>query len=105
MSVFVRHYYEKEVNKMSRYYRYKNGAEVTVRADLEKYKNYFMRSGYRANDAYKSATQRQVDRAGKIVHIESKKDGRYFIREDWGCDAWTDDMFDPIGECVCMSLL
>ena len=90
---------------MSRYYRYKNGEEVMVRADLVKYEKYYMRSGYMENKEYKAATQWQVSRAGTVVHIRDKKKGRYFIEDDGCFDAWTDEMFDPVGECVCNSLL
>lgn len=34
----------------SRYYRYKNGEEVIVRADLDWGTRYYMRSGYRADE-------------------------------------------------------
>lgn len=67
---------------MSRYYRYKNGAEVTVRPDLEARTRYYMRSGFREGEAYRDATYSQVDRAGQIVHIHGKRDGKYFITED-----------------------
>lgn len=90
---------------MSRYYRYKNGEEVMVRADLVKHEKYYMRSGYMADEEYKAATQCQVLRAGTVVHIRDKKNGRYFIEEDGCFDAWTDEMFESPNECYCSSLL
>ena len=92
---------------MSRYYRYKNGAEVTVRPDLEARTRYYMRSGFREGEAYRDATYGQVDRAGRVVHIQGKRNGKYFITEDWGFEDWTDDMFaGPANdECYCQSLL
>lgn len=90
---------------MSRYYRYKNGAEVTVRPDLEARTRYYMRSGFREGEAYRDATYSQVDRVGQIVHIHGKRDGKYFITEDGGWQEWTDDMFESVSECICVSLL
>ena len=90
---------------MSRYYRYKNGQEVTVRPDLVVWTRYYMRSGTWAGEAYKDASSHQTDFAGRVVHIEGKRDGKYYIREDYGANNWTDDMFDPFDECICTSLL
>lgn len=90
---------------MSRYYRYKNGAAVTIRRDLERGTAYYMRSGYREGTACTTLTYSQVQRLGELVHIKEKKDGYYYIFEDYGCDNWTDDMFEAPNECTCSSLL
>lgn len=89
----------------SRYYRYKNGEEVIVRADLDRDTRYYMRSGYRADEQYTMLSYNQSQRLGKPVHIKTKRDGRYFIEEDYGGYAWTDDMFEDPKECFCESLL
>lgn len=49
---------------MSRYYQYKNGEEVFVRPDLERGVQYYMRSGYRANDVSATLTYSQAQRLG-----------------------------------------
>ena len=54
---------------MSRYYQYKNGEEVVVRPDLERGVQYYMRSGYRANDVSATLTYSQAQRLGTVVHI------------------------------------
>lgn len=89
----------------SRYYRYKNGEEVIVRNDLERGVPYYMRSGYRADEQYASITWNQAQRLGTTVHIEGKRNGCYYIREDYGSNSWTDDMFESPNECICNSLL
>lgn len=89
----------------SRYYRYKNGEEVIVRADLDQNTRYYMRSGYRADEQYTMLSYNQSQRLGKPVHIKNKRGGRYFIEEDYGGYAWTDDMFESPNECCCSSLL
>ena len=80
---------------MSRYYQYKNGEEVVVRPDLERGVQYYMRSGYRANDVSATLTYSQAQRLGTVVHIA----------EDYGCDRWTDEMFAAPNECICTPLL
>lgn len=95
---------KKEV-KMSRYYRYKNGAAVIVRPDLERGTTYYMRSGILENTARAALTYSQAQRLGQLVHIKGKRSGRYYVEEDWGLDAWTDDMFEVPNECTCSSLL
>lgn len=90
---------------MSRYYRYKNGAAVTIRRDLERGTVYHMRSGYREGTAWTTITYSQAQMLGKLVHIKGKKDGYYYIVEDYGLDNWTDDMFEAPNECTCSSLL
>ena len=93
---------------MSRYYQYKNGEEVFVRPDLERGVQYHMRSGYRANDVSATLTYSQAQRLGTVVHIAGKRNGRYYIDEDYGCDRWTDEMFVGLAdesECYCESLL
>ena len=50
---------------MSRYYQYKNGEEVFVRPDLERGVQYYMRSGYRANDVSATLTYSQAQRLGR----------------------------------------
>lgn len=89
----------------SRYYRYKNGEEVMIRADLERNVRYYMRSGTWADERYSALTWHQFRMLGQNVHIEGKRNGRYYIREDYGSDYWTDDMFEAPNECVCTSLL
>lgn len=89
----------------SRYYRYKNGEEVIVRADLDWSTRYYMRSGYRTDEQYTMLSYNQFQRLGKPVHIKAKRNGRYFIEEDYGNYAWTDDMFEAPNECFCSSLL
>ena len=69
---------------MSRYYQYKNGEEVFVRPDLERGVQYYMRSGYRANDVSATLTYSQAQRLGTVVHIAGKRNGRYYIDEDYG---------------------
>ena len=66
-----------------------------------------MRSGYRANDVSATLTYSQAQRLGTVVHIAGKRNGRYYIDEDYGCDRWTDEMFveEDSGECCCESLL
>lgn len=90
---------------MSRYYQYKNGEEVFVRPDLERGVQYYMRSGYRANDVSATLTYSQSQRLGNAVHIAGKRNGYYYIDEDYGCDRWTDEMFAAPNECICTPLL
>ncbi|MEF2730899.1 MAG: hypothetical protein U0O35_10975 [Faecalibacterium sp.] len=40
-----------------------------------------------------------------MVHIAGKRNGRYYIDEDYGCDRWTDEMFAAPNECICTPLL
>jgi hypothetical protein len=91
-------------------YRYKNGQAVRVRSDLtDNYKEYFMRSGPRANIQWEPATIDMCNLRGQIVHIKELNEliGDYTVEEDKDGWEWTDEMFELIeeDECFCESLL
>lgn len=84
---------------------YKPGDRVMIRPDLNCRKIYCMKSGsYNGNYTYDVVDQ-MADQAGKVFTIRCPRDGGagYSLREfDYG---WTDEMFIPINECCCESLL
>ena len=84
---------------------YKHGDKVMIRQDLNCREVYRMRSG-RHNGAYAfNVVDQMADQAGKVFAIHGPRHGGdgYTLEEfDYG---WTDEMFIPINECCCDSLL
>lgn len=84
---------------------YKPGDKVMIRPDLSSYEIYCMRSGpYNGEHTY-NAVDQMVDHAGEVFTIQGPRDGKrgYSLNEiGYG---WTDEMFVPINECCCDSLL
>lgn len=84
---------------------YKPGDKVMIRPDLSCREIYRMRSGrYNGNYTYDVVDQ-MADQAGKVFTIHSPRhrgDGYTLEEFNYG---WTDEMFIPINECCCDSLL
>lgn len=87
-------------------YLYHPGDSVRVRDDLSTRALYAMRSGDdpEVGKQHWCATSDMILFAGKVVHIKSIRDDVYLIEELKGY-IWVDDMFEPINECFCSSLL
>lgn len=84
---------------------YKPGDKVMVRPDLSCREIYRMRSGRYSGDYTYNVVDQMADQAGKVLTILGPRDGGagYSLEEfDYG---WTDEMFVPINECCCDSLL
>lgn len=93
-------------------YKYTPGDRVRVIDMFESRRNYYMRSGPKANVAYHSPGSSvipiRLDLQGKIVTIASiDSSHRYRINEDKKGYSWTDEMFSGLAgnECYCDSLL
>lgn len=84
---------------------YKPGDKVMIRPDLNCRGIYCMRSGRHNGDFTYNVVDQMADQAGKVLTILGPRDGGagYSLEElDYG---WTDEMFIPINECCCDSLL
>ena len=84
---------------------YKPGDKVMIRPDLSCREIYCMRSGRHNGDYTYNVVDQMADQAGKVLTILGPRDGGagYSLEElDYG---WTDEMFIPINECCCDSLL
>lgn len=84
-------------------YLYQPGDAVRVRSDLSEDTVYAMKSGDDITPHW-LAVGDMLSFAGKVVHIEKMLGDVYTVKEVKGF-IWTDEMFDPVGECVCKSLL
>lgn len=84
-------------------YLYQPGDAVRVRSDLSEDTVYAMKSG---DDTvpHLLVVGDMLSFAGKVVHIEKMLGDVYTVKEVKGF-IWVDEMFDPVGECVCKSLL
>lgn len=84
---------------------YKPGDKVMVRPDLNCSEIYHMRSGRYNGDNTYNVVDQMVDQAGKVFTIQGPcKGGAGYSLEEFGY-GWTDEMFIPINECCCDSLL
>lgn len=84
---------------------YKPGDKVMIRPDLNCREIYYMRSGRYNGDCTYNAIDQMVDMAGEVFTIKGPRDGeRGYTLEEFGY-GWTDEMFVPINECCCYSLL
>ena len=84
---------------------YRPGDTVMTRPDLTCREIYCMRSGRHNGDYTYNVVDQMVDQAGKVFTIHGPRHGGdgYTLEEfDYG---WTDEMFVPINECCCESLL
>lgn len=84
---------------------YKPGDKVMIRPDLNCREVYRMRSGRYNGDFTYNVVDQMADQAGKVLTILGPRGGGagYSLEEfDYG---WTDEMFIPINECCCDSLL
>lgn len=93
-------------------YKYTPGDRVRVIDMFESGRNYYMRSGPKANVVYhgtgSSVIPIRLGLQGKIVTIASiDSSHRYRINEDKEGYSWTDEMFSGLAgnECYCDSLL
>lgn len=93
-------------------YKYKPGDRVRVIDMFESQRNYYMRSGPKANVVYHgtgpSVIPIRSNLQGKIVKIERVDSSyKYRINEDKGGYSWTDEMFSGLAGdgCYCESLL
>lgn len=84
---------------------YKPGDKVMIRPDLSCREVYRMRSGRYDGEYTYNAIDQMVDMAGEVFTIKGPRDGeRGYTLEEIGY-GWTDEMFVPINECCCDSLL
>lgn len=84
---------------------YKPGDKVMIRPDLSCSKIYSMRSGRHNGDYNYGVVDQMADQAGKIFTIQGPRNGeRGYTLNEIGY-GWTDEMFIPINECCCDSLL
>ena len=84
---------------------YKPGDKVMIRPDLSCREVYRMRSGCYDGEYTYNAIDQMVDMAGEVFTIKGPRDGeRGYTLEEIGY-GWTDEMFVPINECCCDSLL
>lgn len=84
---------------------YKPGDKVMIRPDLSCREVYRMRSGRYNGEYTYNAIDQMVDMAGEVFTIKGPRDGeRGYTLEEIGY-GWTDEMFVPINECCCDSLL
>ena len=94
-------------------YLYHVGDKVRIIEKFEPRRDYYMRSGPKANVAYHSTGSEVISarsiRQGQVVTILSIDSSyRYRIDEDKGGYSWTDEMFSGLAgqnECYCASLL
>lgn len=84
---------------------YKPGDKVMIRPDLNCREIYRMRSGRYNGDYTYNVIDPMADQAGKVFTIHGPSDrGSGYSLEEFGY-GWTDEMFIPINECCCESLL
>lgn len=84
---------------------YKPGDKVMVRPDLNCREVYRMRSGRYNGDFTYNVVDQMADQAGKVLTILGPRNGeRGYTLNEIGY-GWTDEMFVPINECCCDSLL
>ena len=84
---------------------YKPGDKVMIRPDLSRREIYRMRSGPYNGDFTYNAVEQMVDQAGEVLTIHGPRDGGAGYTLEGSGYGWTDEMFIPINECCCDSLL
>lgn len=85
-------------------YLYKIGDFVKVRDDIDRNTKYYMHSG--PMDGCDPGTVYHIERYKGSVHkIIAYDEGYYKIDNDPDCLYWSDEMFEPMSECCCESLL
>lgn len=84
-------------------YMYHPGDVVRVREDLAENTNYKMCSG-KNNGADCWIWGWMKEYAGKQITIKRIDGDGFYKAEGIGC-VWSDEMFEPLNECFCSSLL
>lgn len=85
-------------------YLYKIGDLVKVRDDINRITKYYMRSG--PADGCDPGTVYHIEEYRGSVHkIIAYDHGYYKIDDDLDHLYWSDEMFEPMSECCCESLL
>lgn len=85
-------------------YLYKIGDIVKVRDDIDRNTKYYMHSG--PMDGYDPGTVYHIEKYRGSVHKIIAYDGGYYkIDNDPNYLYWSDEMFEPMSEYCCESLL